>query len=342
MNIHDYRFLLADRGAPQKLLANIPAEDVIDRQSLEGRLRQVQAELEAYKDYSPRLVNAHLTFGGRPVRDHHSIKADFGTQAVQAFAKAVARIGASQYGHWAARRPVPNQERYALVITRLVPRSLGFELEAADTHPTLLEDMHPVAQAFRQILAILEASAASAADEQLAEAISEIDSRAREAVCSFLQLVADHEAVCAFAVDGRKFQFRETEQVRSSQQRLDGDNIQEEEVTLHGRFKGFLPKRRVAELHIDLDLPEDDPETIVHPRVYPAVTDEVDINAILGQPVRVKARRWRVGHGRSRYTITESRCWKVPPSPNTEPFSHPCGICRPMPRSGMTWDRGSV
>ena len=305
MNIHDYRFLLADRGALQKLLANTPAEDVIDRQSLERRLRQVEAELEAYRDYSPRLVNAHLIFGGCPVRDHHSIKADFGTQAVQAFAKAVARIGASQHGHWVTRGPVPNQERYELVITRLVPGSLGFELEAADTHPTLLGDMHPVAQAFRQILAILEASAASAADEQLAEAISETDSRARESVCSFLQLVADHEAVCAFAVDGRKFQFRTPEQVRSSQQRLNGDNIQEEEVILHGRFRGFLPKRQVAELHIDPDLPAEDPEAIVHPRVYPTVADEVDINAILGQPVQVKAHRWRVGQSRPCYTITE-------------------------------------
>ncbi len=315
MTGHEYRFLLADREALKDLLAETPNEDVIDRLSLERRLKQVEAELEDLKDSFSQTVNARLTFGGRPVRGR-SIKADFGNQAVQAFTKAVTHIGASQLGPLAAKGPVPNRENYALVITRTVRGSFGFELEAIDAHPPLPEEVHPVKQAFRQIQAILEASAESDADEQLAEAISKTDSRARESVCFFLQLVADHEAVCAFEVDGRKFQFRAPEQIRYSRQRLSRDNIQEEEVTLHGRFKGFLPNRLVAELHIDPDLHEEAPETIVHARVYPAISDEVYINTILKRPVQVKARRWRVGQGKSRYTITE--CWALEDVPFTK------------------------
>ncbi len=315
MSGHEYRFLLADREALKDLLAETPDEDVIDRLSLERRLKQVEVELEDLKDSFPQIVNARLTFGGRPVRDR-SIKADFGSRAVQAFTKAVTHIGASQLGPLAAKGPVPKRENYELLITRIVQGSFGFEMEAVDAHPPFFEDVHPVKQAFRQIQAILEASASADADEQLAEAISETDNRAREAVCSFLQLVADHEAVCAFEVDGRKFQFRVPEQVRYSQQRLSRDNIQEEEVILHGRFKGFLPNRLVAELHIDPDLHEADLETIVHPRVYPVVTDALDINAILQRPVQVKARRWRVGKGKPRYTITE--CQVLEDTPFTE------------------------
>ena len=138
MNVHEYGFLLADRGALQDLLDATPPEDVIDRQSLEERLRQVEQELEPYEGFSQHPVSAHLTFRGRPVRDHHSIRADFGLKATQAFAEAVALIGASLHGPLAATDPVPRREQHELVITRMVHGSLGFELEAADTRPSLI------------------------------------------------------------------------------------------------------------------------------------------------------------------------------------------------------------
>ena len=138
MNVYEYRFLLADRGALLELLDATPPEDVIDRQSLEERLRQVEQELKSYEDFSHHLINAHLTFRGRPVRDHHSIRADFGLKATQAFANAVALIGASLHGPLAATGPVPRREQHELVITRMVHGSLGFELEAADTRPSLI------------------------------------------------------------------------------------------------------------------------------------------------------------------------------------------------------------
>ena len=140
MNVHEYRFLLADRSALRELLKDIPSEDVIDRHSLEGRLRLVEQELEAYEGFSHHLVNAFLTFGGRPVKDHHSIMADFGLKATKAFADAVDRVGASLHGPLAAMGPVPHRDKHELVITRMVHGSLGFELEAADTRPVLLTD----------------------------------------------------------------------------------------------------------------------------------------------------------------------------------------------------------
>ena len=130
MNVHEYRFLLADRSALRELLKDIPSEDVIDRHSLEGRLRLVEQELEAYEGFSHHLVNAFLTFGGRPVKDHHSIMADFGLKATKAFADVVDRVGASLHGPLAAMGPVPHRDKHELVITRMVHGSLGFELEA--------------------------------------------------------------------------------------------------------------------------------------------------------------------------------------------------------------------
>ena len=314
MNVHEYRFLLADRGALQELLETIPPEDVIDRHSLEGRLRLVEQELEAYEGFSHHLIKAYLTFGGRPVRDHHSIMADFGLQATKAFADAVALIGANLlHGPLAATGPVPHRDQYELVITRMVHGSLGFELEAADTRPVLLADEHPVQQAFTKLRSILEASVEPETDDQLTEAVSETDDRAREAVRAFLKTVADNEAVCAFEVGGRKVQFHNTEQVRRGQQRLSGDNIQEAEVTLHGRFKGFLPEWKEAEFHLDPDRHAKEADAVIRPRVDPSVTDEVDINVILDQPVQLDARSWRVGQGRPRYMVTGCQVVKENP-----------------------------
>ena len=308
MNVHEYRFLLADRGALLELLDATPPEDVIDRHSLEGRLRLVEQELKSYEGFAHHLINAHLTFGGRPVRDHHSIRADFGLKATQAFADAVAFIGANLlHGPLAATGPVPHRDQHQLVITRMVHGSLGFELEAADTRPALLADEHPVQQAFTKIRAILEASAEFEADDQLTEAISETDNRAREAVRAFLETVADHEAVCAFEVDGRKVQFHNTEQVRRGQERLSRDNIQEKGITLHGRFKGFLPRWMEAEFHLEPDHHGEEVEPVIRPRVDPSVTDEVDINSILQRLVELDVRSWRVGQGRPRYTVTGYR-----------------------------------
>ena len=310
MNIQEYRFLLADRGALLELLDATPSEDVIDRQSLEGRLRLVEQELEAHEGFSHHLVNAILTFGGRPVRDHHSIRADFGLKATQHFADAVALIGASLHGPLAATGPVPHRDKHELVITRIVHGSLGFELEAADTRPSLLPDEHPVQQAFMKIRSILEASAEFETDDQPTEAISETDDRAREAVRTFLKTVAGDEAVCAFEVGGQKVQFHNTEQVRRGQQRLSRDNIQEGEVALQGRFEGFLPRWMEAEFHLDPDRHGEAAESVIRPRVDPAVTDEVDINSILHQFVELKVRSWRAGKGKPRYTVTGCRVMK--------------------------------
>lgn len=304
MNVHEFRFLLADRSALQELLDATPLENVIDRQSLKGRLRLVEQELESYKGTSHHLVNARLTFGGRPVRDHHSIKADFGLRATKAFADAIDRVGASLHGPVAAKGPVPHRDKHALVITRMVHGSFGFELEAADPHPFLITDVHPVQQAFTKIRSILEASAELETDDELTEAIIETDDRAREAVRAFLQTVADNEAVCAFEVGGRKVEFRDTEQVRNGQQRLHRNNIQEKEVKLYGRFEGFLPQWMEAEFHLDPNRHAEESETVIRPRVDSSVTKDVNINSILNKPVRIDARSWRVGQGKPRYTVT--------------------------------------
>lgn len=308
MNIHDYRFLLSEQGTLKKLISQSSPGNAIGRRSLEARLRQVEKELEAYEGFSPHLVNARLTFRGKPVVGSRGINADFGTDAANEFAESVTRIGAGWRSPLPTSGRIPNAAEYQLLITGTAAGSFGFQLEDAAQQPALEGQSTPVELAIKKVKEILEASVAT--DEELSEAIAYTDRRALDAVQSFLKKMADSEATCALEFQGDEFRFRDVAQVRRSEKRLSNDNIQENDVVLSGQFQGFLPHSRRAEFLLsatDADFLQEAIGTVVSSRVQPAVDDIVSLNEILNQEVTIEARTRRVGQGRPRYVITGCR-----------------------------------
>lgn len=306
MNIHNYRFLLSERGTLKRLISNSPASDVIGRTSLGYRLRQVEEELEAYKGYSPRLVNARLTFRGKPVVGSRGMNANFAAETVDAFARSVARVGAGWRAPLPATGPIPDSAEFQLLITGMATGSLGFQLEDAAQQPALEGQDTPVELAIRKVKEILEASLKT--DDKLSEAIADTDRRALQSIRAFLKRMADNDAVCALEFQGDEFRFRDVAQVRRSENRLSDDNIREDDVVLGGYFEGFLPKSRRAEFFLaetGADFLREVVETIISGRVLPGVDETVNINGILHQDVTVNARVRRVGEGRPRYVITD-------------------------------------
>ena len=308
MNVHDYRFLLSERETLRKLISQTSLGNVIGRMSLESRLRQVEGELEAYAGYSPRVVNARLTFRGRPVIESHGINADFGTDAANAFAESVTKVGAGWHSSLPSSGPIPNAAEYQLLITGTATGSFGFQLEDAAQQPAFEGHSTPVELAIKKVKEILEATVAT--DEELAEAIADTDRRALDSVQAFLKKMADSEAMCALEFQRDEFSFRDVAQVRRSENRLSNDNIQESNVTLYGYFQGFLPNSRRAEVFLsaaDTDFLQEAIGTVVSGKVEPTVDDTVNINEILYQEVMIEARSRRVGQGRPRFFITDWR-----------------------------------
>lgn len=306
MNVHDYRFLLSEQATLKRLIDQTSPGNGIGRMSLQARLRKVEEELKAYEGYSPRVVNARLTFRGKPVVERRGINADFGADAAKAFAESVTRIGAGWRSPLPASGRIPNAGEYQLLITGTATGSFGFQLEDAAQQPALKGQSTPVELAIKKVKEILEASVAT--DEELLEAIADTDRRALDSVQAFLKKMADSEAMCALEFQGDEFRFRDTTQVRRSENRLSNDNIQEDEVALSGQFQGFLPHSRRAEFLLsatDADFLQDAIGTVVSGRVEPAVDDTVSINEILNQDVTIDARTRRVGQGRPRYVITD-------------------------------------
>ena len=306
MNIHEHRFLLSERATLKKLISQSDESDVIARMSFEARLEEVEGQLEAYDGFSPRLVNASLTFRGSPVVGNRGIDAAFGPDAVKSFANAVTLVGASDHTPLSPTGRVPHSEDYRLIITNTARGSFGFQVEEVSQQLALEGQSTPVETAIARVKGILEASVGT--DEELAEAIADTNQRALGGIRNFLKTVADSGAVCALAFQDDVFQFTDVAQVRRSENRLSEDNIKEDDVTLTGYFEGFLPNSLRAEFHIadtDADFLTEAAGTIIFGKVESEVVDVVgDINGILKQEVRIDAHTRRVGDGRPRYVIT--------------------------------------
>ena len=305
MNARDYRFLLAERAALSQLIAQTSAEEAIVLSGFQHRLRDVEAELAAYGERVSRLGGARLTFRGRPVAGDRGMTADFFSDSVGEFAKAVHYIGAGQrQTPLPLTGPVPYSEDYSLLVTGVARGSFGIRVEEEGRQAPLPGEATSVELAIEELKSILEASVAD--DEQLANAIGEIDPRALGQVRDFLETVANNMSVCALEFRGHEFSFRDTAQVRRSADRLSSDNVLEDDATIDGQFLGYFPHHPRAQFRIDnvgSDFLNPEIGRIITARVAPSVASDIDINSILNRDIRINVHTRRVNAGRPRYVI---------------------------------------
>ena len=301
MNIHEYRFLLSERATLKDLIDQAPPGSIITRMGLESRLKEVQAEIESYEansivEHSPDVVDARLTFGGKPVIGQHGILTDFGAKALTAFEKAVASVGASQDGHLNWMGPIPNRDAYGLLITDIAHGSFGFEFKGASQYRGSTLEYSEAELAVEKVRDILEASLEATDEYELTDKVGDIHQRALKHLCEFLDIVSKNGAVCALRFGDDEVRFNDTEQVKRSAERL-GRIENAENVELEGQFIGFLPNSRRAEFWI-----ESTGEIITGP-VRRSVAQFAESN--VNRPVRVSARRRQIGAAKPHYTFRD-------------------------------------
>ncbi len=307
MNIQEYRQLLAERVCVQRLLAEIPLEDVLDRSGLQSRLEAVENELTKFRTPHREPARARLTFRGRPVVGQHGIFAEFGAKATTAFTSAVVKVAAALSGPLAAMGPIPNRDDSRLLITGTAIGSFGFELEEAPISDQLDFGEDTIAgQALELTQDLLRSTQGS--DDELADCAVATDPRAVAAVRSFLELLVSNEAVCGLHVANKLFQFNDVGEVRRGVERLSQDNLHEEETQLTGEFQGVLPKARTFEFKIS------DSQEVIRGKVSPTITSPEEINNHLHQTAAIDVLATRVGTGRPRYLLLNMPQWNpVPP-----------------------------
>lgn len=294
----DQRFMLASEVHElQALLAGVPAENVIERMSLESRLEKVRAELAALPLAANAPQTARLTFRGRPVFGSHGIAADFAGKAAGAFADAFAAVAASLNENLRSMGPIPDRDKNQLLITGTAIGSFGFEFELPSANPALFPELETPQSAMTKIAALFRL-AAEGSDDEVAEVVEEVHPRAVRKVHDFLALLVEQEAWCGLEFSGHRFRYADYAQIRASCERLKSENIQESKETYRGKFQGVLPNARSFEFRLA------DKEGLIKGKIDPAIDDPGILNREwLNRPVTVQFNVMQVGQGRPRFTL---------------------------------------
>lgn len=305
MNESEYYFLLGERHALQRMIAETPPENVIDLLSLQGRLADVEEQIQLAEaaPIGRDAARAHLTFSGRPVIDQYGILADFGIKAVNGFVEAVTAIAASLSGPLAAVGPIPHREQNQLLITNVALGSFGFELEEhrpdgpPTTEPTTVE------LALERTSDLLQGTI-DADDDPLVDAAFDLDQRALDRVRDFVSILEEGGAICTLATREKVFRFEDLAQVHRSRERLSPENLREEAQVIEVEFLGALPNRRTFEFRIPAS------NEVLSGRSGHGVPPLDPINDHRYQPVRARFMVTRVRDGRPRYRLLEMPTWE--------------------------------
>jgi hypothetical protein len=289
-DIHAQQRFLRER------LQSIPATAQLTRNSIADRLEALVEELALLPEEARPLARARLTFDGRPVIGTQGVFADFGAKAVGRFSDAIATVAASLTAPLKAMGPIPGREQNQVLITNVALGSFGFELEEHDQGQIELDDMTPVALALERTQRLLEGSAV-ADDEVLADAVADLDPRALDKVRSFVETLADNDAVCSLYVGDHAFRFTDPGQVRRSLERLSADNLHEHQEVREVVLEGVLPTRRTFEFRLGNE--------VLAGKIGLGIADPHSMNRLLDRPLRVQLLVTQVGSGRPRYTLVE-------------------------------------
>lgn len=297
--------LLAERTTLKNLVVETPEANVIDRMSLESRLREVERRIEAMPADEREPARARLTFRGRPVVGSYGVFAEFGMTATKAFTDAVAMLAAGVSRPLADVGPIPGRNQNQLLITHTALGSFGFELEEHRDAQMHLDDESALSLALEQAQDLLEGAAGS--DDELTEAAAGVDPRVLNAFKGFLDTLASNDAVCAVEYRDRRFRFRDVSQVRRSAERLVQENVHEEQKRFTGEFQGVLPKRRTFEFKLAHE------ETVIAGKIGPDVENPNVLNEHLHEPVTIMLAATRLGTGRPRYVLKQEPTWSDEP-----------------------------
>lgn len=298
MKLTEHHLLQSERTTVVKLLSAIPEEDVLDRASLEARLGEIERQLE---NVPIEPARARLTFCGKPVVGTYGIFAEFGAVATKLFSDAVTTMAASLAGPLASKGPIPNRDQSQLLITGTALGSFGFELTEYRPGELPFSESSPTAQALENSQKLLQSTLGS--DDDLAEAVTNTNSRAISSLRTFLEHLSCYEAVCALEFGETVFRFKGLDEVRQSLARLSPDNLHEENVRLSGEFQGILPKARTFEFKLAAT------EEIIRGKIGPQIESPDILNQHLQYRTNAEFLRTKVGNGRPRYQLQELPNW---------------------------------
>ncbi|MDO5090189.1 MAG: hypothetical protein Q4D61_01455 [Cardiobacteriaceae bacterium] len=300
--MHNERILITSEIRElEALLADIPAERVIDRMSLQSRLTAAKAALERLPATGKAAQRIRLTFRGKPVLGSYGINADFAAKAASAFSDAYSAVTAALKEGLSHMGPIPDKDKNQLLITGTAIGSFGFEFELpsqSEPQENLFDDDEETPEAMEKLTSLLRLSA-EGSDDDVAAIVEEVHPRAVKKVHEFLDLLVQQHAWCALELNDLAFHFVDHEQIKWSSERLKADNIREDKTTLVGEFQGILPAQRTFEFCLSAN------KNIIRGKIDKTIADPGILNREwLHKKIRVQLKTTRVGAGKTRYVLS--------------------------------------
>ncbi len=294
----NYQSLLAEKNTLESMIKDTPSDQIINRMSLEARLKSVSKNLESIAIDEAELARIKLTFRGKPVIKSHGIFAEFGTTILAKFNDAISTMAAALFAPLSSVGRIPNRNVNKMLIVNVVPGSFGFELEEYISPDSDANSSVMLVQAIEKTQSLLQGLLGS--DEELADKTEGIDKRAIGAVRGFLDTMAAEEAICSFNFKDNIFKFTDVGQVKNCAERLKDENIkQEENISISGEFHGVLPNKRTFEFMIKAN------NELISGKISSGISNPDEINSMLKKDVEIKVTKTTVGSGKPRYLLIE-------------------------------------
>ncbi len=240
--------LSADREAVKALLTLFSDGDPIGRLSFEGRLANIEDEIQVLDASHEATGSVALLFAGAPVYGSRSIDAEFATTVVRSFQDLVAkRISSEEFGRLGARGPIPERTVSALAIKELVRGSVGFILEESTRNEHLTDT--PIKKAIDEVTVVIEQASAESPDA-FESTLESLDPRLLVSLREFFKALDDGGASVRIVEDKRDASLDATA-VKRGRTRVETTEVEDldgEIVT--GELLGLLPDSRRFELKL--------------------------------------------------------------------------------------------
>lgn len=275
--------LVAEIASVRSILAMIPAEQVIDRLSFEGRAASLQEKLDGLRD-EPTPPQVRLYFDGSPVIGSRAIEAEFACNAIRSFSSAVQARAADLRGQLKPDGPWAGKKRHELFFTQKLAGSFGFELTAM--RPGLGDaDLENLTEAIDSVGNVIDGSLHG--DAELAEAIETTQPRVLSLVRVFLDRCVKAQAVFRFASHTRKVEPKGITEIAQAAQRL-AHTKTENEVDRRGVLIGVFTDSR------EFEFEESGPERTVYRGRISKALDKDAVRALAQHLFKVGVARFRV------------------------------------------------
>ena len=293
---NEYQTISSEIKDLEALISSVPQGNVIDKMSLESRLRKAN-NLLSHLPPQYTAPRAQLTFRGRPVSGIHGISADFASRAACAFSDAFSAVAAGLSDRLRPSGPIPDKDKNQLLITGIAIGSFGFEFELPEKGLSKFSESEETRAAINKIGALFRL-AAEGSDDDIAELVEEVQPRAVKKIHEFLDVLVRYHAWCGLSYEKTSFCYTDYEQLKFSAARLKDENIRETQGTYRGEFQGVLPTGRTFEFKLL------DQDSLISGKVDSSIEDPDVLNRDwLHHPVTVTLNIMQIGEGRPRYTL---------------------------------------